>query len=83
MPTRAEVATRTTSIIAEHLERPVEDAKESATLIDDLGADSLDLVEISFALEEEFDITISDDDSEHLMTVGHAVELVAKLVGAE
>jgi acyl carrier protein len=50
---------------------------ESASFIEDLGADSLDFVEVVISLEEEFNITISDEDGEKLKTVGDAVAVIS------
>jgi acyl carrier protein len=54
-----------------------------AKLMDDLGADSLDQVEIVMALEDEFSIEVSDDDGEAVSTVADAVALVTRLVAAK
>ena len=48
----------------------------NALLVDDLGADSLDLVELIMSMEEEFDIEIPDDDAEKIITVQHAIDYV-------
>lgn len=61
------------SIIVEQLGVAADDVKESASFIEDLGADSLDIVELVMALEEEYDIEISDEDAEKILTVGDAV----------
>ena len=52
----------------------LETIKPETTFIDDLGADSLDIVELIMALEEEFDIEIPDNDAEKVVTVGDVVE---------
>lgn len=57
-----------------------EDVTLNASLIEDLGADSLDLIELCMALEEEFDIEISDDDAKYVKTVFDTIELVKKYV---
>jgi acyl carrier protein len=56
-------------IIAEKLSVDLSEIKEESTFVDDLGADSLDLVELIMSMEEEFDIDISDEDAEKLVTV--------------
>jgi len=55
---------------------------EKASFIDDLGADSLDNVELVMAFEEEFDIEIPDDAAEHIQTVGDAVKFIDEKLGA-
>ncbi len=60
-------------IIVEQLGVDADDITENASFIDDLGADSLDTVELVMAFEEEFDIEIPDEDAEKMATVGDAV----------
>ena len=55
---------------------------EKASFIDDLGAESLDNVELVMAFEEEFDIEIPDDAAEHIQTVGDAVKFINERLGA-
>ncbi|TET44467.1 acyl carrier protein [candidate division TA06 bacterium] len=52
-----------------------------ARFVDDLGADSLDTVELIMALEEKFGVEVPDDDAEKLVTVGKAVEYIGKKLG--
>jgi len=63
-------------IIAEKLCTDLEEIIPQASFVDDLGADSLDLVELIMSMEEEFDIEISDDDAEKLLTVKDVLEYV-------
>ncbi|MGR3485936.1 MAG: acyl carrier protein [Paracoccaceae bacterium] len=72
----SDVKQRVSKIVVEHL--GVEEAKvvESASFIDDLGADSLDTVELVMAFEEEFGIEIPDDAAETIQTVGDAVKFI-------
>ncbi len=65
---------RVKEIIVEQLGVAEDSVKEEASFIDDLGADSLDIVELIMALEEEFDIEIPDTDAEKVVTVGDVVE---------
>ena len=65
-------------IIAESLSVDEADITTETTFIDDLGADSLDIFEIIMALEEEFEIEISNEDAEKITTVGDAVEQIKK-----
>jgi len=63
-------------IICEQLEVKEEDVVPGASFVDDLGADSLDQVELIMALEEEFDISISDDEAEKIITVQDAIDYI-------
>lgn len=72
----AEVAQKVKSIIAEQLGVKIEEVTDSASFVDDLGADSLDTVELVMALEEEFGIEIPDEDAEKMTSVGEAVRYV-------
>ena len=64
------------SIIAEQLGVKIEEVTPQASFIDDLGADSLDTVELVMALEEEFGIEIPDEDAEKMTTVGDAIKYI-------
>ena len=68
------------AIIAEQLGVKPEEVTPSASFIDDLGADSLDTVELVMALEEEFGIEIPDEDAEKMTTVGDAVKYIEEKV---
>jgi len=63
-------------ILVEQLGVNEEDITLEASFIDDLGADSLDIVELIMAMEEEFDIEISEEDAESISTVGSALEYI-------
>jgi acyl carrier protein len=63
-------------IIAEKLAVDLEEVVPEASFVDDLGADSLDLVELIMSMEEEFDIEISDEDAEELLSVKDAIDYV-------
>jgi acyl carrier protein len=71
-----ETTEKVKSIIVEQLGVAAEDVTEGASFIEDLGADSLDIVELVMALEEEYDIEISDEDAEKILTVGDAVNYI-------
>ncbi|MHB8156019.1 MAG: acyl carrier protein [Desulfocucumaceae bacterium] len=64
------------AIITEQLGVEEADIKMESSFIEDLGADSLDIVELVMALEEEFDIVIPDEDAEKIRTVGEAVNYI-------
>jgi|TARA_B100001105_G_scaffold237919_1_gene214652 acyl carrier protein len=70
------VSAKVKKIVADHL--AVEEAKvtDEASFIDDLGADSLDTVELVMAFEEEFGSEISDSDAEKILTVGDAIKFI-------
>jgi acyl carrier protein len=63
-------------IIAEKLSVDLQEVVPEASFVDDLGADSLDLVELIMSMEEEFDIDISDEDAEKLVCVKDAIEYI-------
>ena len=71
-----EVAEKVRSIIVEQLGVEEDEVKETSAFIDDLGADSLDTVELVMALEEEFNIEISDEDAEKIRTVKEAIDYI-------
>ena len=77
----SDVADRVKKIVVEHLGVEEEKVTENASFIDDLGADSLDTVELVMAFEEEFDIEIPDDAAEHIQTVGDAVKFISEKLG--
>lgn len=70
------VGDKVKSIIAEQLGVKKEEINDESKFIDDLGADSLDTVELVMALEEEFGIEIPDEDAEKMVTVGEAVKYI-------
>ena len=72
------VADKVKSIIADQLGVDADEVKPDASFTDDLGADSLDIVELVMAFEEEFDIEIPDDDAEQIATVKNAVDYIEK-----
>jgi acyl carrier protein len=72
----ASVEEKVKHIIVEQLGVDEEEVKPEATFVDDLGADSLDVVELVMALEEEFGIEISDEDAEKLASVKQAVDYI-------
>jgi acyl carrier protein len=78
----SDILERVRKIVIEHLDADPEKVTEKASFIDDLGADSLDNVELVMAFEEEFDIEIPDDAAEHIQTVGDAVKFIGERLGA-
>ena len=63
-------------IVVDQLQVAADDVKIDSTFIDDLGADSLDIVELVMAFEEAFDLDIPDEDAEKLQTVGDVVKYI-------
>ncbi|MCP4181923.1 MAG: acyl carrier protein [Hyphomicrobiales bacterium] len=74
----SDVADRIKKIVIEHLDVDADKVTEKASFIDDLGADSLDNVELVMAFEEEFGVEIPDDAAETIQTVGDAISFVEK-----
>ena len=72
------VEARVRKIVVEHLGVEEEKVTKEASFIDDLGADSLDTVELVMAFEEEFGVEIPDDAAETILTVGDAVKYIDK-----
>jgi acyl carrier protein len=67
---------RVTEIIVEQLGVSKEEVVPEASFIDDLGADSLDIVELVMAMEEEFDVEIPDEDAEKIQTISDAISYI-------
>ena len=79
----SDIEAKVKEIIVEQLSVNAEDVVPEAKFIEDLGADSLDQVELVMALEEEFDLDIPDEEAEKLTTVGAAIEFIkSKQAGA-
>ena len=76
MATSGEVAERIKAIIVEQLGVGPDEVNPEASFIEDLGADSLDIVELIMALEEEYDIEIPDEDAEKIQTVKDVISYV-------
>ena len=77
----SDVLERVTKIVIEHLDVDAEKVTEKASFIDDLGADSLDNVELVMAFEEVFDIEIPDDAAEKILTVKDAIGFIEENAG--
>lgn len=77
----SEILVRVQKIVVDHLGVETEKVVEGASFIDDLGADSLDTVELVMAFEEEFGVEIPDDAADSILTVGDAVKFIEKAQG--
>jgi acyl carrier protein len=75
-PHMSETADRVKKIVVEHLGVEADKVTEDASFIDDLGADSLDIVELVMAFEEEFGVEIPDDAAEKITTVHDAIDYI-------
>ena len=73
-----EIMDKVRAVIVDQLGVEEDDVTEDASFVDDLNADSLDIVELVMALEEEFGISIPDEDAENIKTVGDAVAYITK-----
>lgn len=78
--TTEKVEQRVKKIIAENLDVEPDDVTNEASFVDDLGADSLDTVELVMAFEEEFGIEIPDEDAEKILTVGKAIDYIKEKI---
>lgn len=78
-----DIATKVKTIIAETLGVDISEVTENASFITDLGADSLDTVELVMALEEQFNIEIPDEDAEKIQTVGQVIEYIKNKIGQQ
>ena len=72
----ADIEQKVKDIIVEQLGVDASEVKPEASFVNDLGADSLDTVELVMALEESFDMEIPDEDAEKIQTVGQAIEYI-------
>jgi len=72
----ASIAERVKDLVVEQLGVNPEQVTSEASFVDDLGADSLDTVELVMAFEEEFDMEIPDEEAEQIVTVGKAIEYI-------
>jgi acyl carrier protein len=78
----ADLVERIKKIICEQLDVAEEDVVPTASFVDDLGADSLDQVELIMAMEEEFNVSITDEEAEKIATVQDAIDYVKKALSA-
>ncbi len=78
----SEIAEKVTKIVAEQLGVKEEEIKPESSFVNDLGADSLDTVELVMALEDEFGMEIPDEEAEKIATVGDAIKYIEEKLGS-
>lgn len=78
MPSPAEIEQKVIQIVSEQMSVDKGEITRSTSFVNDLNADSLDTVELVMELEDEFDMTIPDEEAEKLKTVGEAIDYIAK-----
>ena len=78
MPTAVEIEEKVMMIVAEQMSVDRSEITRNTSFVDDLNADSLDTVELVMELEDEFDLTIPDEEAEKLKTVGEAIDYIKK-----
>ena len=76
----SEISERVKAIISEQLMVEPEEVTDESSFVEDLGADSLDTVELIMEFEDEFGVEISDEDAEKISTVGEAIAFMNKLI---
>lgn len=77
MAERSEIAGRIIEIVAEKMDKPKEEITEEKSFVNDLGADSLDIVELIMDIEDEFDLSVPEEEAQKIQTIGDAVNYVA------
>lgn len=77
MPDQTTIKSKVTAIIVKQLGVNEGDIAEEKSFVDDLGADSLDIVELVMAMEEEFEVEIPDEEAENIKTVGDAINYIS------
>ncbi len=81
--TKEEAVAKLKSIVADRLDVEEDQVTPEKNFVEDLGADSLDIVELIMGIEEEFDIEIPDEDAEKLTSVGEAMNYTLSKIGVE
>ena len=76
VPTAVEIEEKVVQIVSEQLSVDKNDINKATSFVNDLNADSLDTVELVMELEDEFDLTIPDEEAEKLKTVGEAIDYI-------
>ncbi len=76
MADRAEIGGTIFGIVSDKMDKPKEDIKEEMSIVNDLGADSLDQVELMMDIEDKFDLHIPEEEAEKIQTIGDAINYV-------
>jgi acyl carrier protein len=79
----ASLVERLRKVVCEQLDVKSEEVSEDASFIDDLGADSLDVVQLAMTIEESFSLEIPDSDYQHFRTVGHALRYLEQRLASQ
>jgi acyl carrier protein len=80
---KAEIQEKVCSVLAEHFDKDASSLSAGTRFREDLDADSLELMEVNLQLEEEFEISIPEEEMEDVKSVGEAVDLIAAKLGAD
>lgn len=83
MAERNQIAERIIEIVAEKMDKPKDEISEEKSFVNDLGADSLDQVELIMDMEDEFDISIPEEEAQKIITIGDAITYVAEHSGGK
>ena len=83
MADRSEVAARIIELVAEKMDKPKDEISEDKSIINDLGADSLDVVELMMDMEDEFELSIPEEEAQKLKTIGSVIDYVCEHSGKE
>lgn len=81
MAERSEIAERIIELVAEKMDKPKEEIAEEKSFVNDLGADSLDIVELIMDIEDEFDLSVPEEEAQKIQTIGNAIDYVVEHAG--
>ena len=83
MADRSETAERIIEIVSEKMDKPKDEITEEKHFVNDLGADSLDTVELMMDIEDEFDLSIPEEEAQKIQTIGDAIKYVEENAGSK
>ncbi len=81
MAERSEIGEKIIQMVAEKMDKPKEEIAEDKSFVNDLGADSLDTVELMMDIEDKFDLSIPEEDAQKILTIGDAIKYVEEHCG--